>query len=53
MYIIFNQNEFWKSFGKIGINQNTKAKIPMDVVLDNGCLTKGVKEVLLKWERDY
>ena len=25
----------------------------MEVVLDNGCLTKDVKEVLLKWERDY
>ena len=27
--ILDNQNEFWKSFGKIGISQNKKAKIPM------------------------
>ena len=49
----YNPNEFWKSIGKIGINNTKKRSIPMEVLLDDGSLTSNVKDVLSKWERDY
>ena len=45
--------EFWKSIGKVGIHNNKKMSVPMEVLLDDGSLTADVKEVLSKWEKDY
>ena len=44
---------FWKSIGKVGINNDKKKCIPMEVLLSDGSLSTDVKDVLIKWEHDY
>jgi hypothetical protein len=48
-----NDNEFWKSIGKIGIANDHKMSIPLQVMLDNGDITGDLKTVLNKWKTDF
>ena len=41
-----NANEFWKSIGKIGVNQCGKKVIPEKVISENGELSRDISEVL-------
>ena len=43
-----NQNEFWKTIGKVGIG--CKKNIPMEVITENGSVSNNVEDVLSKWE---
>ena len=46
-------NTFWKSIGKVGINNDKKKLIPMEVLMEDGSLSSEVKDVLNKKERVY
>ena len=48
-----NQSQFWKSIGIIGVGYCKKNGIPMEVILDDGSVSKDVNEVLDKWNRDF
>ena len=37
---------FWKTIGKIGVGQNRKRPIPMEVVLDDGSTSNDTQNVL-------
>ncbi|KAH3785703.1 hypothetical protein DPMN_163797 [Dreissena polymorpha] len=45
-----NQSQFWKSIGRIGVGHCKENGIPMEVILDDGSVSKDVKEVLDKWK---
>lgn len=46
-----NQNEFWKTIGKVGIG--VKKNIPMEVVLDDGSISSNKHVVLNKWKNSF
>jgi len=48
-----DQNNFWKSIGKIGVNNSKKKLIPEQVVLDNGTVSSSISDVLNKWKHDF
>lgn len=48
-----NDNQFWKTIGKTGIDSYRKKCIPMQIVLDDGSLSNDVKLVLNKWKTDF
>ena len=35
----FDQSDFWKSIGKVGIGQYKGNNIPMEILLDDGSLS--------------
>jgi hypothetical protein len=41
-----NQQQFWKQIGKIGVAENRKSIIPMEVIDDNGNVSSQLTEVL-------
>ena len=43
-----NQDQFWKNIGNIGIINHKKKRIPMEVLLDQNCLSTDTKVVLNK-----
>ena len=48
-----NQNQFWKNIGHIGIINDRKKLIPMEVLLDQNCLSTDTKDVLAKWKNEF
>ncbi len=48
-----NPNEFWKSIGKVGIVQDKRKCIPMEVVLDDGTVSNNLQTVMNKWKHDF
>jgi hypothetical protein len=48
-----DSREFWKSFGKMGISNDRKQHIPMEVLSENGDIISDIDGVLNKWKSDY
>ena len=48
-----NQDQFWKSIGNIGIVNYRKKMIPMEVLLDQNCLSTDTKDVLNKCKTEF
>jgi hypothetical protein len=48
-----NQQQFWKKIGKIGVAENRKSIIPMEVIDDDGNVSSQLTEVLNKWKSAY
>jgi len=48
-----NQQEFWKSMGRIGIAQTRRKTIPMEVMCDDGSISSNIDVVLNKWKIDF
>lgn len=48
-----NQNEFWRRVGCIGVGGERTNYIPMEVVLDDGSVTRENTSVLNKWTSDF
>jgi hypothetical protein len=48
-----NQQQFWKQIGKIGVAENRKSIIPMEVIDDDGNVSSPLTEVLNKWKSAY
>ena len=44
---------FWKTIRKVGVGHMQKRLIPMEVVLDDGCISHETAIVLDKWRRDF
>ena len=44
---------FCRYIGKIGLQNNRKSRIPMEVVDDDGNITTNIDDVLLRWKNDY
>ena len=49
----YDTANFWKAVGKVGVGQNQKQRIPMEVVLDNGSVACDTASVLNKWKHDF
>lgn len=45
-----NQQQFWEKIGKIGVAENRKSIIPMEVIDDDGNVSSQLTEVLNKWK---
>ena len=48
-----NPNLFWKEIGKIGIGQERRKFIPMEVTRDDGSISSDTGEVLNKWKNSF
>ena len=48
-----DQQAFWKKIGKIGIGQERVKKIPMEILLEDGSLTKDADAVMGKWQTSF
>ena len=48
-----NQQEFWKSMGRIGIAQTRRKTIPVEVMCDDGSISSNIDVVLNKWKTDF
>ena len=48
-----NSSVFWKSFGKIGIGNDRKVRIPMEVANDDGTIVTDPELVMKRWRDDY
>ena len=46
-------NEFWKTIGRVGLGQSKSRKIPMEVVLEDGTISRDCKDVLEKWKHEF
>ena len=45
-----HDESFWKTIGRVGVGQNRKQPIPMEVVLDNGNVSTKTHDVFNKWK---
>ena len=48
-----NQTMFWKEIGKIGVGQERRKYIPLEILKPDGSVSSDVTEVLGKWESDF
>jgi len=48
-----NQQEFWKTIGKVGIGFSKKRNIPMEIVNEDGSVNRNIDDVLQKWKNDF
>lgn len=48
-----NQQQFWKKIGKIGIAENRKSIIPIEVLDSDGKVCTDLTNVLNRWKADY
>ena len=48
-----DDNEFWKSMGKVGIGLRKSKLIPMEVILEDGHVSSEISDVLHKWKTDF
>ena len=48
-----NPKKFWRRIGEIGMANERKPKIPLEVIDDAGNLLTNKKEVIDKWKNDY
>ena len=44
---------FWRTICRVGVGQTQKRRIPMEVVLENGEISRESTVVLEKWKRDF
>ena len=44
---------FWKEIGKIGVGQERRKNIPLEILKPDGSVSSDVTEVLGKWESDF
>ena len=49
----FDNKSFWKSIGRVEIGQTQKRRILMEVVMEDGCVSRETTDVLDKWRRDF
>ena len=47
-----DQNKFWESIGKIGINSNKNKSFPMEIV-KGGTVGSNLHDVLNKWKESF
>jgi hypothetical protein len=45
--------EFWKRIGRIGVGSERTRRIPMEVVMDDGSVSRDTADVLHKWKSDF
>ena len=50
---IKKQNEFWKEIGKIGIGNDRKRTIPIEIERDDGTFSFDRTEILEKWKTKF
>ena len=48
-----NQTMFWKEIGTIGVGQERRKNIPLEILKPDGSVSSDVTEVLGKWESDF
>ena len=48
-----NQTMFWKEIGKIGVGQERRKNIPIEILKPDGSVSSDVTEVLERWESDF
>ncbi|KAL4236102.1 hypothetical protein ACF0H5_004488 [Mactra antiquata] len=48
-----DNTKFWRSIGKIGVNQSSRKSIPEEVTLPDGSISTCIDNVLLKWKTDF
>ena len=48
-----NQNEFWKSIGRVEVRDNRQKGTPMEVVDQNGNAMKDSSTVFDKWKTEF
>ena len=48
-----NPNLFWKEIGKIGIGQERRKIIPMEIIKPDGTTSSNTDEVVRKWKNDF
>ena len=48
-----NPKEFWRRIGEIGMANERKPQIPLEVIDDAGNLLTNKKDVIDKWKNDY
>ena len=48
-----DQNLFWKEIGKIGVGQDRRNEIPMEVKLSSGEISNNTQEVLSVWKNGF
>ena len=48
-----NQKQFWKKIGKIGVVDERRQMIPMEVLDIQGNISTDLTIVLNKWETDF
>lgn len=53
MYNDHDTRNFWKYIGKIGIHNDRKSSIPMEVIDSSGEARTNTGEVLARWKSDY
>ena len=49
----YDQKELWKKIGTLGIAQERKKRIPMEVILANGEIERDENVILEKWKNDF
>ena len=45
------ENNCWKTIGKLGVGQCRKQQTPMEVVLENGSISTKHLDILNKWKK--
>ena len=48
-----NNDEFWKSVGRVGVAHSRDKRIPMEVVLDGERVESNLESVLHQWKTDF
>lgn len=48
-----NRNDFWKEIGKLGVGNDRKLPIPMEIKSEDGSVNTNVNDVLNRWEFEY
>ena len=49
----YNQNEFWKSMGRVGVRNNRKKGFPREILDTNGNAIKDSNVVFDKWKTEF
>ena len=48
-----DSRNFWKEIGKVGMQNERKLEIPMEVIDEQGNISSDAQSVLSRWKRDY
>ena len=46
-------SRFWKSIGKIGVNNAKRNTVPIEIITQDGPISNDIDEVLQKWKADF
>ena len=49
----YYQNEFWTSIGRVGVRDNRRNEIPMEIVDQNDSVITDSNTVFDKWKSDF